>query len=152
MMYVTSDTCYETVSLSSFSVPAMADASERPLPVETLIEPYLKGLAIDPSEPTPLHLILKAHLRRQEYSTCASTFWTYWPRIRGRFPQQEEADTASERPIAEGGMFNKSYGDGWAWDTWLRGDENMVSSLAGVVASCFAGIDRWGVFMVDLER
>lgn len=149
-MYVTSGICCEPVSLSSLSVPALADASERPLPVETLIKPYLKGLAIDPSEPTPLHLILKVHLRRQEYSTCASTFWAYWPGIRGHSPQQKESLTASERPNAEGEMFNKSFGDGWAWDTWRRGDENMVSDLAGVVASCFAGIDRWGVLMIEL--
>lgn len=93
----------------------------------------MKGLALKPAEPTPLHLLLRVYLRLEDEQSCADAFWLYWPRMSGNHLRVAGKQEQDER-----------FGDGWAWDEWDgMKDRNVVAGIMECVATCFAGLQRF---------
>lgn len=122
---------------SSPSPPPSVVAEESGLPFAPAVttEPFLKALALDPSQPSPLHNLLKSHLQRGDHTACAETFWTHWAGIRGyRPPTRHPSETDGASP--------DGYGDGWAWGAWRGRNARSVAGIVEIAASCFAGLGR----------
>ncbi|CAM9978581.1 unnamed protein product, partial [Sphacelaria rigidula] len=111
---------------------AAAEAAGQTVPLASAAVPYLKGLALKPAEPAPLHLLLRVYMRLEDEKSCADAFWLYWPKMSGNYPR-----VAGKRER------DGEFGDGWAWDEWDgMKDRNAVAGIMECVATCFAGLQR----------
>lgn len=129
--------------------PAVAEEEGLPFPPATATAPFLKALAVSPSQPILLHILLKIHLRRGDAAACADAFWEHWPGMRGYQPppggsaaperaenQHETGSPESEKAGREG------FGDGWAWNAWLGGGGDAAVGVVELAASCFVKLGR----------
>lgn len=122
----------------SCACPSAAAAEEggpRYSPVPSL----LKALAANPSQPTPLRLLLQTHLRSGDHAACADDFWKHWAKMRGHRPSP---GTGGKPPQSEGAG-PEGFGDGWAWDAWRGGDVIAAAEVVNVAAVCFAELGRF---------
>ena len=103
----------------------------------------MKGLALKPGEPTPLHLLLRVYLRLEDEHSCADAFWLYWPRMSGNYPR---IAGKQEEP-------GEGFGDGWAWDEWDgMKDRSIMAGIMECVATCFAGLQRFVQTPTQVKR
>lgn len=156
----------EPLSARSFSFPppsAVAEENGLHFAPAATTEPFFKALAMSPSQPAPLHNLLKSHLQRRDHTACVETFWNYWPGIRSyRLPaggreateSVDELRTKGSQEIERGNP--ERYGDGWAWGAWRGRNARSVAGAVEVAASCFVGLGRlvrWlASFVVRAEK
>eukprot|EP00903_Cladosiphon_okamuranus_P011215 g10582.t1 len=128
---------------------AVAEENGLPFAPPVTTEPFLKALALSPSQRSPLHNLLKRHLQRRDHTACAEAFWKHWVGRRGyRAPaDRHEAAEAIEKPQTMGardveGETPEGDGDGWAWGMWRGRDARSVAGVAETAASCFTSLGR----------
>ncbi|CAM9108296.1 unnamed protein product, partial [Scytosiphon promiscuus] len=131
---------------------AKSEADGLPSVPKEASAPFRKALAVDPSQPTPLHIILKRHLSRKDRAACVADFWAYWAPMRGLGPRFHESSSGAAEgrddqhgdflPGVEGGSPPR-FGDGWAWEVWRGGDAHAAAGIAEVAATCFVGLGRY---------
>lgn len=127
---------------------AKAEVSGEDHPPRSAALPYLRGLTLRPTEPTPLHLLLRNYLRLDDRNACVNAFWEYWPGIREYHPRENEkigfpmvggSQEDEDTETAE----DQDLGDGWAWGAWEGiADITSLAGIAEVVATCFVGLKR----------
>lgn len=129
---------------------AVAEEQGLPFAPAATTEPFLKALALSPSQPSPLHNLLESHLRRGDHTACAEAFWKHWAGIRGYRPPagRREAAKAIDRRQTTGsqeieGASPEGYGDGWAWGIWRGPNARSVAGVAETAARCFARLGRF---------
>lgn len=105
---------------------------------------------MSPSQLSPLHVLLKIHLRRGDATACADAFWKHWAGVRGYHPppgNSGKADGVGEQreqgSLELKGASPEGFGDEWAWNVWHGGDDGAAAGAVEFAATCFVKLGRF---------